>query len=115
MRRRRRSVEALVLLTLVVPAWLAFLATPQDVLARPRPPDPGFYGWEGPRGDPLGDGADPDALGNEAPALPPVGPGTIGPLGQEVAAPAAGGMGRMLQALVLELRATGVLRLLMRM
>jgi len=114
MRSRRKGVEKLVLLTLVAPAWVVMMtAAPCDVQARPPLPEPAVWHELGPRGGPGGsDSADPDALGNEAPALPPDEPVANGQLNQECAAPAASEWCRLVQAWVLEMQATGVVRLL---
>lgn len=107
MRRRQCGVGTVVVLALLAAA-LTVAMSPLGAAARPPPPVPAPSG-----DDPMGGAADPDALGTEAPGLPPTGPDRGAALDWEVTNHAQGGVDRVLREIIVGMNAAGVIRVLM--
>jgi hypothetical protein len=107
MRRKLRGAGMLFVLVLVAPAMIAAFS-PLDAMARPPAPVPGPPGGL----DPVGGSADPDALGTDAPSLPPIGPGADKALEWGVT-PERSGLERVVHGFLGEWGAVGVVEILM--
>jgi len=104
MRRWRSSVGMFLVLALVAPALIIMLS-PLTSTARPPVPVPTPGGDDG--------NADPDALGTEAPSLPPDTPHSGSALDWGEQEPGQNGIERAVREAIHDLWAFGIIRVLM--